>query len=628
MVQGRINKVNGTVKLQKGTKPTDDKATSNMILDNSNLGLNISIHSSVSVYLFGKNKKSTKCLIQPSGKNGSVTYICPCQVKSGNSIIKWTGQDGCEAFVVRINNDRTGKLFAPADFPRVSDPPTAVTLAAPRTAWTQDLAVQDLVQRRIMKGYPDGDPRPNEFVTRAQFASLVSVANNLYWEKPLKAPDRQFSDVGDKHLAKDAIARAVRLGFLSGYPDGSFRPEERIPRQQAIAALVGGLGLPIPSKSDTDAVLNKRYQDANQIDTWARANIAAAVQAGLLNDIGSGLDSPRLNPKKEATRGETASLIAKSFNLPVLTADRDVFGQPDPDPDEPAYRGPEVRISPQTTQVTLVQVDASDTSGTIEVNCLLGIVKITAQPTTNAPQITNYLFPGECFLYEIRDEIQPDKKTVSRYEGLKTVIEQKDRRSIINSSEMQSFLDDWVPEAEALPRAEYEKLFNDRLFRTAPLTQPNLNAAIVQAMKDLGKFSTLPFIAPTEPGKPPAQPGENSCGWAVNQVLAQARIESLDISVPRVRKLLDGEPGKTDPRGTKIDPNKAQAGDIVIAPPNKLKDGTLEPDSEPHMGICISPTTVRSASKSQPNRPFGWDSNLNFDGYFGTTPSTIYRLNS
>lgn len=626
MVKGKISTRSGSVKLIEGTTITNQDVNPGEIL-RTNRSLNVGGGSSASLYLFGDNDRNTKFKVTLSGKSKRSKYTFPCTVSSGLTITSWDNgrKSGCKEMVVQINKDKTGKLFAaPADS-SVGEAPAAVPLASSKSASAQDLAIQDLVQRRIMKGYPDGDPRPNEFITRAQFASLVSVANNLYWEKPLKAPDRQFSDVAS-HWARDAIARAAQLGFLSGYRDGSFRPEERIPRQQAIAALVAGLGLPIPS--DTQGVLNKRYQDANQIDNWARDNIAAAVQAGLLNDTGTDLDSPRLNPKQAATRGETASLIAKSFDLPALNADRDVFGQPDPDPDEPAYRGPEVRISPQTTQVTLVQVDASDTSGTIEVNCLLGIVKITAQPTTNAPQITNYLFPGECFRYEIRDEIQPDKKTVSRYEGFKTVIEQKDRRAIINSSEMQSFLDDWVPEAEALPRAEYEKLFNDRFLRPTPLTQPNLNAAIVQAMKDLGNFSTLPFIAPI----PGAKPGENSCGWAVNQVLAQARIESLDTYVPRVRKLLDGEPGKTDPRGTKIDPNKAQAGDIVIAPPNKLKDGTLEPDSEPHMGICISPTRVRSASATggtnNPPRQFVWETNLNFDGYFGTTPSTIYRLKS
>ncbi|MBD2325800.1 S-layer homology domain-containing protein [Alkalinema sp. FACHB-956] len=528
---------------------------------------------------------------------------------------------GCDSLVVHIQNDSTGKLFVPLVDSSGGEAPAAVPLASSKPPSAQDLAIQNLVARKIMTGYPDGDPRPNESVTRAQFASLVSAAN-LYWQRPLVNPPRQFNDIAN-HWAKDAIARAARLNFLSGYPDGRFGPEDRIPRQQAIAALVGGLGLPIPS--DTQGVLNKRYQDANQIDNWARANIAAAVQAGLLNDTGTDLDSPRLSPKQAATRGETASLIAKSFDLPALTADRDVFGQPDPDPNEPAYRGPEVRISPQTTDVTLVQVDASEESGTIEVNSLTGLVKVTAQASPNAVPMIAYLQAGQRFRYEIRDEIQPDKKTVSRYEGFKTVIEQKDRRSIIESPEMQSFLDDWVPEAEALPRAEYEKLFNDRLLTRDP--KNSLNAAIVQAMKDLGKFSTLPFIAPTEPGKPPAQPGENSCGWAVNQVLAQARIESLDTYVPRVRKLLDGEPGKTDSRGTKIDPKQAQAGDIVIAPP-ELKNGKIVPDSEPHMGVCISPTTVRSASKSQPNRPFGWETNLNFDGYFGTTPSTIYRLKS
>ncbi|MGI0493700.1 S-layer homology domain-containing protein [Alkalinema pantanalense CENA528] len=608
MVKGKISKRSGNVKLIEGTKITNKDVNPGDIL-RTNRKLNVEGGSSASLYFFGNNDRNTKFKVTLSGKGKRSKYTFPCTVSSGLAITSWDNgrTSGCQSLVVRIQNDSTGKLLAsPADS---SVAEAAVPLASPKPASAQDLAIQDLVARKVMTGYPDGDPRPNEFVTRAQFASLVSAAN-LYWKRPLSAPDRQFNDVAS-HWAKDAIARAAQLGFLSGYRDGSFRPEERIPRQQAISALVSGLGLAIPS--DPQSVLS-RYQDANQIAPWAQSNVAAAVQARLMID-----STAHLQPQKPATRGETAVLIAQSFNL--RSASDDVFGQPDPDPDEPAYRGPEVRISPQTDEVTLVQVDASETSGTIEVNSLTGLVKVTAQASPNAAPTIAYLRAGERFRYEIREEIQSDKKKVSRYEGFKTVIEQDDRRSIIESPDMQSFLDDWVPEAEALPRAEYEKLFNNFLFRTTPLTQPGLNAVIVQAMKDLGTFSTLPFIAPTNP---PGKPGENSCGWAVNQVLAQARIESLDTYVPRVKKLLESG------RGTKIDPRQAQAGDIVIAPPNKLPNGTFEPDSEPHMGICTSPTTVRSASSSTNNNPrrFVWDTNLNFDGYFGTTPSTIYRLNS
>jgi hypothetical protein len=124
-------------------------------------------------------------------------------------------------------------------------------------------------------------------------------------------------------------------------------------------------------------------------------------------------------------------------------------------------------------------------------------------------------------------------------------------------------------------------------------------------MNDLGKFSTLPFVPPG------GQPGENSCGWAVNQVLAQAGLDALDTLVPRAEDLLKNG------RGVLINLNQAQAGDIAIAA------------GQEHMGICISATTVRSAARQE--RKFSLETDLkgekgNF--FLPGGDSRVYRLQS
>ncbi|MEB3292250.1 MAG: S-layer homology domain-containing protein, partial [Synechococcales bacterium] len=411
------------------------------------------------------------------------------------------------------------------------------------------------------------------------------------------------------HWAKNAILLAVRTGFMSGYRDGRFGPDDRITRQEVLVALVGGLDIPRPEPAAIPGIL-KPYQDTNQIADWAKLAIAAALQAKLSIDAAS-----TFKPRQAITRGETAILISQALiykeRSPVPNEDQ--LTQP-PDPSDSADQGPQVEIFPLTEEPTLVHVDASDDPGkeaeSIVIRSLTATVKVVARPSPNSSASeSRILQAGQSYLYCKRE---------GKYRGFRTVIEMAERQKIIESPEMQSFLDDWSEEALPLPRAVCESLFKDRLLkRDSPLTQPNLNEAIVQAMKDLDTFSTLPFIAATNP---PGKPGENSCGWAVNQVLAQARIDSLSTYVPTAKSLLESRGTLiADPKRIK-NPKPIQAGDIVIA-------GTEE-----HMGICLSATTVRSASRSQTDRPFGWDSDINFQGFFKEKDipqdSIVYRLQS
>jgi hypothetical protein len=245
-----------------------------------------------------------------------------------------------------------------------------------------------------MAGYPEGTSfdekyKPRNPVTRAQFASLISAAN-LYWQIPEIDRRIQFKDIGLNHWANKAIALAVRTGFLSGYEDGSFRPDENIPRQQVLVALAGGLGLAKPT--DIAGVL-RRYQDADRIAAWAKPGVAAAIQAGLMID-----SAPTLEPQKQATRGETAVLISQSLKLQLES-----FEQPAPDPDDSSDSNPMLRIVPQTEDITLVQVDTSEETGAVVINNLTARIKVIAKPDESSSETEASLNPGQRYTYSLRD---------------------------------------------------------------------------------------------------------------------------------------------------------------------------------------------------------------------------------
>ena len=102
------------------------------------------------------------------------------------------------------------------------------------------------VEKGIVSGYPDGTFRPNQPITRAEFASIASRFAQLTDDQ-----DISFIDLDASHWGYKAVRSAASHGWISGYPDGSFRPEKAISRAEVT--------------SITNRMLN-RYADLDWID--------------------------------------------------------------------------------------------------------------------------------------------------------------------------------------------------------------------------------------------------------------------------------------------------------------------------------------------------------------------------
>lgn len=169
--------------------------------------------------------------------------------------------------------------------------------------WAQAF-IEALASRGIIRGFPDGTFRPNAPVTRAQFAAMIRQA----FDQPLERPATQFSDIPANFWALDAIQEAYRMGFMEGYPNSIFLPDQNIPRVQVLVALVSGLDLSAPAQ--TTALLNQTFQDAAQIPDWAQTSIAAATVNQMV------VNYPNvafLNPNQTATRADVAAFIYQSL---------------------------------------------------------------------------------------------------------------------------------------------------------------------------------------------------------------------------------------------------------------------------------------------------------------------------
>lgn len=179
--------------------------------------------------------------------------------------------------------------------------------------------IRELSQRGVIAGFPDGSFRPEEPVTRAQFAAMVNKAFQ-------KAPQRQairFVDVPTNYWGYSAIQQAYTIGFLSGYPGNRFEPNQAIPRQQVLVSLANGLQYN-PS-ANVESTL-QYFNDANNIAGYARSPIAAATEQRIV------VNYPNvrfLNPTATATRAQVAAFIyqalvssnqASAINSPYIVA--------------------------------------------------------------------------------------------------------------------------------------------------------------------------------------------------------------------------------------------------------------------------------------------------------------------
>lgn len=163
--------------------------------------------------------------------------------------------------------------------------------------------IQELASRDVIKGFPDGTFRPNDPVTRAQFAAMVRKAFNAQSVRSATT----FIDVPANYWAAEAIQAAYTTGFLAGYPGNAFRPNENIPRAQVLVSLANGLTYASNTNVETTLQL---YTDASEIPGYARGSIAAATERRIVVNYP---DVQLLNPNRAATRAEVAAFIYQAL---------------------------------------------------------------------------------------------------------------------------------------------------------------------------------------------------------------------------------------------------------------------------------------------------------------------------
>ncbi len=164
-------------------------------------------------------------------------------------------------------------------------------------------------------GVKDNDGNPNTSYT-FKFTTGESTAGTSPGSSPGSSPGTQppvtqppvtvsFNDLAG-HWAKDSVLQLVYLDIIKGYPDNTFLPDNKITRVEATAILARALKL---SPGNETELVN--FSDQDSIPAWARGNVAAAVNAGLIKGYPEESDKFTFRPNNPISRAELATITAR-----------------------------------------------------------------------------------------------------------------------------------------------------------------------------------------------------------------------------------------------------------------------------------------------------------------------------
>jgi hypothetical protein len=162
---------------------------------------------------------------------------------------------------------------------------------------TQAIAV--LQQQGVIGGFPDGTFHPDDFVTRAQWASLLTKKYGL--SPSASAPSFSDVDSGDWFCA--AIQAAGSL--IPYFSDGTFRPDAIITRQDATVSLVEAAGW---GQTSADPSVLSEFSDASSFSPNLQNAVAISVKEGLIEGFPDGT----FRPQGQLTRAEAADILYRA----------------------------------------------------------------------------------------------------------------------------------------------------------------------------------------------------------------------------------------------------------------------------------------------------------------------------
>lgn len=163
-------------------------------------------------------------------------------------------------------------------------------------------SVERAAELGLVTGYSDGTFRPDTPVTRAQFVLML-------WRmcgKPAAAKAASFADASADWY-QDALSWAVEKGYVNGLSDTRFGPDAPITRQQAMAILFRLNGRQSGTELTLTGIYEQTFADSTTIAAWAKD----ATWWAVYHELVSGVGGSRIAPEANASRAQIAAILLR-----------------------------------------------------------------------------------------------------------------------------------------------------------------------------------------------------------------------------------------------------------------------------------------------------------------------------
>lgn len=174
-------------------------------------------------------------------------------------------------------------------------------------------SITKMTKEGLMSGYRNGTFKPNDPLSREEAASLFS---NMIGDTPSIMLASSFSDITSDRWSSLAIESVARANIISGYGDNTYRPEQYMSRQEFAVVADKFLHYQGYRTEDPTALDTIYFSDQKFIAPWAQSSVRELALWGFINYSTKGL----FNPEKYITRGEAAEITYRLLFSKEATA--------------------------------------------------------------------------------------------------------------------------------------------------------------------------------------------------------------------------------------------------------------------------------------------------------------------
>ena len=252
----------------------------------------------------------SKPVVTPTVKPTDTVIVTPTPTVTSTAIVTSTPKPG-DGSNSGGNGGNSGGSSGNSGNNSSTPKPTATTAVEPTSVvpgadqftdlsdkhWAK-LNMLDLVAKKILAGYTDGTIKPDAQITRAEMSVIIVKAVGL---SPAGTPNLKFKDNKDiGSWASGYIQTAVDKGIIVGYEDNTFRPSNKLTREEMVVMIMKAYAYKESTKTDLG------FSDKKDVASWSMGYVAISVELGFVK----GYPDNSFKPKNNVTRAEASAVIA------------------------------------------------------------------------------------------------------------------------------------------------------------------------------------------------------------------------------------------------------------------------------------------------------------------------------